>query len=82
MTETMLIEKIAAGLRAMTTPPDAILYAKDLDSPLIFESICGIPILVTAFIRSESETDFIPLFRNQEISAWNERKLFEEGFLS
>ena len=81
------IEKVAAGLRRMSSPPDFLLFCSDNEEELIeIDTICNIPVLYSAMVLNTRniDVDFIPLWKNREdyvleVSYFNHGYL-EEGY--
>ncbi len=82
MNNKELIERIAAGLRQIKTPPDFFLFIEN-HSLLELNMICGIPILFSCFINKKYLYDQIPV-----LPMWKKEKNysiimkeFRKGFL-
>jgi hypothetical protein len=72
MEKKQIIEKVAAGLRSMTTPPDYFVIIENEDVYWDEDTICNIPVLHTGCYAisfhpwSDTECPFIPMWKKNE----------------
>ena len=77
-----LIEKVAAGLRAMKNKPDAFLCCFTGDLTWDLPEILGIPVFHSAYIDNTFTDDYVPFIPmwNDEKDYSADRKLFDDHF--